>query len=73
MKLSTSGSKWMLRAAALGLLPALVGCATWASMSPDQQEVDHQKIDTVNKWARSNGVTVIWISEPMRRKTALPQ
>ena len=53
-------------AAALFSAVGATGCANMLGGS--EQVVDEQKIDLIDKWARRNGVTVIWVNQPRRNK-----
>ncbi len=44
----------------------LGSCATWPSAPGYVEVVDQQKIELVEKWARSNNTQVIWLSTPTR-------
>ena len=44
----------------------LGGCATWPSTPGYVEVVDQQKIELVEKWARSNNTQVIWLNTPTR-------
>lgn len=45
----------------------LGGCATWPSTPGYVEVVDQQKIELIEKWARTNNTQVIWITTPMRK------
>ena len=45
----------------------LGGCATWPNTPGYIEVVDQQKIELVEKWARSNNTQVIWVTTPMRK------
>ncbi len=45
----------------------LGGCATWPSTPGYVEVVDQQKIELVEKWARTNNTQVIWLTTPMRK------
>lgn len=42
------------------------GCASLSPSADTRTDVDHEKVYLVEKWARRNGVSVIWITTPMR-------
>lgn len=42
------------------------GCASLSPSADTRTDVDHEKMYLVEKWARRNGVSVIWITTPMR-------
>ena len=44
----------------------LGGCATWPGTPGYVDVVDRQKIELVEKWARTNNTQVIWITTPTR-------
>ena len=48
----------------------LGGCATWPSTPGYVDVVDQQKIELVEKWARSNNTQVIWLNTPTRKVPA---
>lgn len=59
----------MKKAIVLGLGAALLLCGACASPgggSGYQEVVDTQKMDLVDRWARQNNVTVIWVNRPTR-------
>ena len=60
----------VVRAAVLAaVLFAAVGLTGCASLfGGNEQVVDEQKIDLIDKWARRNGVTVIWVNQPRRNQ-----
>ena len=44
------------------------GCAsTWPGTPGYVEVVDQQKIQLVERWARTNNTQVIWITTPMRK------
>ena len=45
----------------------LGGCAAWPSTPGYVEVVDQQKIELVEKWARSNNTQVIWLNTPTRK------
>jgi hypothetical protein len=45
----------------------LGGCANWPSTPGYVEVVDQQKIDLIERWARTNNTQVIWITTPMRK------
>jgi hypothetical protein len=45
----------------------LGGCANWPSTPGYVEVTDHQKIELVERWARTNNTTVIWVTAPTRR------
>jgi len=45
----------------------LGGCATWPNTPGYVDVVDRQKIELVEKWARSNNTQVIWFTTPTRQ------
>ena len=48
----------------------LGGCATWPGTPGYVEVVDQQKIELVEKWARTNNTQVIWITTPTRKVPA---
>ena len=48
----------------------LGGCATWPSTPGYVEVVDQQKIELVEKWARTNNTQVIWLNTPTRKVPA---
>ena len=58
-------AKWVFVLAA-GLL--LGACADMGTKQPKKldPDIDVAKVATINRWARANGMTVIWISYPLR-------
>lgn len=55
----------------LGISVLLIGgCATWPSTPGYIEVIDQQKIELVERWARSNNTQVIWISAPTRKVPA---
>ena len=59
--------KVMLNLCLVSSVLMLGGCATWPSTPGFVEVVDQQKIELVEKWARTNNTQVIWISTPMRK------
>lgn len=45
----------------------LGGCATWPGTPGYVEVVDQQKIELVERWARTNNTHVIWVSTPTRK------
>lgn len=43
------------------------GCATWPSTPGYVEVIDQQKIQLIERWARTNNTQVIWISAPTRK------
>ena len=62
--------KVMLRLISGGSVLLLSGCASWPSTPGYIEVVDQQKIELVEKWARTNNTQVIWISAPVRKVRA---
>ena len=50
-----------------GTALTLGGCATWPSTPGYVEVTDHQKIELVERWARTNNTHVIWVTTPTRR------
>ena len=48
----------------------LGGCATWPGTPGYVEVVDQQKIELVEKWARTNNTQVIWLNTPTRKVPA---
>lgn len=48
----------------------LAGCATWPSPPGYVEVIDQQKIQLVERWARTNNTQVIWITAPTRKVPA---
>ena len=53
-----------------GSVLLLGGCASWPSTPGYIEVVDQQKIELIEKWARTNNTQVIWISAPVRKVRA---
>lgn len=50
-----------------GTALALGGCATWPSTPGYVEVTDYQKIELVERWARTNNVVVVWVTTPTRK------
>jgi hypothetical protein len=62
--------KKLLPVAAAVLL--LAGCATAGeSSSGYRNDIDYEKIYLVGKWARRNGVEVIWVNYPTKTRGSM--
>lgn len=48
----------------------LGGCATWPGTPGYVDVVDQQKMELIEKWARTNNTQVIWITAPVRKVRA---
>ena len=48
----------------------LAGCAAWPSPPGYVEVIDQQKIQLVERWARTNNTQVIWITAPTRKVPA---
>ena len=46
------------------------GCASWPSTPGYVEVVDQQKMELIEKWARTNNTQVIWITAPVRKVRA---
>ena len=53
-----------------GSVLLLCGCASWPSTPGYVEVVDQQKIELIEKWARTNNTQVIWITAPVRKVRA---
>ena len=53
-----------------GSVLLLGGCANWPSARGYVDVVDQQKIELIEKWARTNNTQVIWITAPVRKVRA---
>ena len=56
--------KLLLGLAAVSLL--LGGCALVQTAAPSDDDTDYNKIQTVENWAKQRGVTVIWVTRPVK-------
>ena len=62
--------KKLLPVAAAVLL--LAGCATVKeSSSGYRDDTDYEKVYLVDKWARRNGVEVIWVNYPVKTRGSI--
>jgi hypothetical protein len=50
----------------LALIGAATGCAHLESQNDEQNVVDSQKVELIERWARRNNVSVIWLHYPVR-------
>ena len=64
------GTKWVVLALASA---GLCSCATTGHMIPTSeaisvagQDVDAEKVATVNQWGQTHGATILWINYPVR-------
>ena len=46
------------------------GCASWPSTPGYVEIVDQQKMELIEKWARTNNTQVIWITGTVRKVRA---
>lgn len=64
--------RWTMLVLLAGLCAGIGGCATSGtalSMSRGglaSEDVDAEKVATVNQWAQTHGATVVWINYPVR-------
>lgn len=56
--------KLLLGLATVSLL--LSGCASVKTAMPSDDDTDYNKIQTVENWAKQRGVTVIWVTRPVK-------
>ena len=56
----------MRAAACIVLLSALGGCAALSSMEAAPDNIDHQKVDAIERASRVRGVQVIWLRMPTK-------
>lgn len=55
---------------AAGLTALTCGCASTASYTNPDDDIDAGKVAMVNQHAKSNGITVYWLNYPQRRAVA---
>jgi len=64
--------RWTMLVLLAGVCTGLGGCATqgrtisMSSAGLANEDVDSEKVATVNQWAQSHGATVLWINYPVR-------
>lgn len=62
-----------LVAVAVGLVLGLAGCATTtaptyhAQLKPIENQLDHEKMNSIDARARMRGVRVVWVNLPVKR------
>jgi hypothetical protein len=65
--------RWTMLVLLAGVCAGLGGCATAGHTIPTSpavglasDDVDAEKVATVNQWAQTHGATVVWINYPTR-------
>ncbi len=52
---------------------ALAGCSSMSTVSTNSDQIDWQKVQAVDNWARTTGATVVWLNYPQLKSEVTKQ